>query len=189
MGKVTTLEGEPLATLVASASSGDPHAEAGAIVFTAEGGVLHADAAAVELLGRVDPTRAANPWSLVQGHLDGAPSDADGSTRLLALHGHRCVRLQVRWLRHPSGPLLLCVASLVPTGTLSGFEAEADLVGLTRREREVCLLAMRGRRNHDIALELGCAPSTVRLHLMSVFRKAGVRSRAELAGRFLGHAV
>ena len=52
--------------------------------------------------------------------------------------------------------------------------------GFSRREEEVCTLLMKGYRNRRIAEELFISVSTVKSHVYSIFRKAGVRSRAEL---------
>jgi DNA-binding NarL/FixJ family response regulator len=56
---------------------------------------------------------------------------------------------------------------------------------LTRTEREVGQLAADGRKNKEIAAAMFIAESTVEAHLSRVYRKLGVRSRAELAGRFI----
>ncbi|HEX3594931.1 MAG TPA: helix-turn-helix transcriptional regulator [Polyangiaceae bacterium] len=53
--------------------------------------------------------------------------------------------------------------------------------GLTRRERETARLVLRGFRNAEIASILRMSPNTVRNHLASIFRKADVSTRAELA--------
>jgi DNA-binding CsgD family transcriptional regulator len=54
---------------------------------------------------------------------------------------------------------------------------------LTSQERRVALAAARGATNREIAAELYLAPKTVEFHLGNVYRKLGVRSRTELAGR------
>ena len=56
---------------------------------------------------------------------------------------------------------------------------------LTQTERRVALLAAAGRRNAEVAVELGLAVKTVESHLTRVYRKLGIRSRAEL-GETLG---
>ncbi|HEY3497988.1 MAG TPA: helix-turn-helix transcriptional regulator [Polyangiaceae bacterium] len=53
--------------------------------------------------------------------------------------------------------------------------------GLSPREVEVARLAARGFSNPDVAELLRVSPHTVRNQLASVFRKADVTTRAELA--------
>ena len=48
---------------------------------------------------------------------------------------------------------------------------------LSRREREVMLLAAKGLSNKAIARELSVSEGTIKLHLHRVYRKLGVRSR------------
>jgi DNA-binding CsgD family transcriptional regulator len=60
------------------------------------------------------------------------------------------------------------------------FEAWAADVGLTRAERRITELVVRGLQNREIATLLGVSPLTVRNQLVSVFRKANVSNRAEL---------
>ena len=52
---------------------------------------------------------------------------------------------------------------------------------LTRREREVALLAAQGRSSKMIGDHLGLSTRTVETHLASVYRKLGIASRSELA--------
>jgi PAS domain S-box-containing protein len=51
---------------------------------------------------------------------------------------------------------------------------------LTARELQVVGLVAMGRRAHEIANELGIAPSTVRSHVRRAMRKVGARSQAQL---------
>ncbi len=61
---------------------------------------------------------------------------------------------------------------------------DADKTGeLTSAEREVALLALGGKSNHEIAQARHCSVRTVANQLQSVFRKLGIRSRAELAAK------
>jgi len=55
--------------------------------------------------------------------------------------------------------------------------------GLTAREGSVAALVAVGRRNDEVAAELGLAVKTVEAHLTRIYRKLGVRSRTELAAR------
>jgi DNA-binding CsgD family transcriptional regulator len=76
-------------------------------------------------------------------------------------------------------------------GVLPRIDAELDRLGervgdgeLTRTERQVVELVARGRSNAEIAAELHLSVRTVESNLTRVYRKLGVRSRAELiAGR------
>jgi DNA-binding CsgD family transcriptional regulator len=61
------------------------------------------------------------------------------------------------------------------------FDAWADQVGLTRAERRVAELVVRGLQNREIGTILGASSLTVRNQLGAVFRKVDVTNRAELA--------
>lgn len=56
---------------------------------------------------------------------------------------------------------------------------------LTPTEQRIVELVSRGLTNPQIAAELFVEPTTVRWHLKNVFRKLGVRNRAQLAARFI----
>lgn len=66
-------------------------------------------------------------------------------------------------------------------GRISGRAPAPD--ELTETERRVAELAAAGRKNKEIAAELFMGVSTVEAHLSRVYRKLGVRSRAELGSR------
>ena len=51
---------------------------------------------------------------------------------------------------------------------------------LSRREREVMLLAANGLSNKAIARELSVSEGTIKLHLHRVYHKLGIRSRFAL---------
>jgi DNA-binding CsgD family transcriptional regulator len=68
---------------------------------------------------------------------------------------------------------------------ISGRRAATD--DLTDAERRVARLAAEGRRNKEIAAEMFLTVRTVESHLSRVYRKLGLRSRAELARRFTQH--
>jgi DNA-binding NarL/FixJ family response regulator len=73
-------------------------------------------------------------------------------------------------------------------GRISGRGAAAS-DELTKVERQVADLAAAGRRNKEIAAELFITVGTVEAHLSRVYRKIGVRSRAELTARFTRDAA
>lgn len=52
---------------------------------------------------------------------------------------------------------------------------------LTSREKDIALLVAGGKSNKRIALDLGIAESTVKLHLHSAFKKIGVTNRVQLS--------
>ncbi|HET7544743.1 MAG TPA: LuxR C-terminal-related transcriptional regulator [Polyangiaceae bacterium] len=63
--------------------------------------------------------------------------------------------------------------------------ARAGFDRLTRREAEIVSQIAAGADLRAAALELRISPHTVRNHLKGIFRKLGVRSRAELLSRII----
>ena len=53
---------------------------------------------------------------------------------------------------------------------------------LTPAERKVARLTASGMTNGEVAAELFISPKTVEFHLARIYRKLGIRSRAELGG-------
>lgn len=60
--------------------------------------------------------------------------------------------------------------------------------GLTPRESEVLSMLLTGVRNKEIADSLFVSPETVKFHLANVYRKLGVRTRAEAIATMSGNA-
>ncbi len=52
---------------------------------------------------------------------------------------------------------------------------------LTPREQQVAALVSKGMKNREIGEALGIATGTVKIHLMHIFEKTGIRDRFELA--------
>ena len=69
----------------------------------------------------------------------------------------------------------LARADVVPT----------DSLALTPSERRVAELAASGMTNRDVAAALFISPKTVEANLARIYRKLGIKSRAEL-GRLIG---
>jgi DNA-binding NarL/FixJ family response regulator len=70
-----------------------------------------------------------------------------------------------------------------------GFLNRRDVPRLTAREHEVVELVCRGMKNKQIADTLAITTGTVKVHLMHIFEKTGVKDRFELAmeaRKFLG---
>jgi DNA-binding CsgD family transcriptional regulator len=61
-------------------------------------------------------------------------------------------------------------------------DAAHHLDHLSPREREIAALVARGMRTSEIAAIFGTSPNTVRNQIVRIFAKAGVTTRAELAG-------
>ncbi len=57
--------------------------------------------------------------------------------------------------------------------------AEADDVGLTRREREILEYVAEGSTNGDVARTLWVTEQTVKFHLANIFRKLDVTNRTQ----------
>lgn len=72
---------------------------------------------------------------------------------------------------------------------LAGFsraiDTQFDAWRLSRAEREVALLLLKGEGHKQAAAQLGRSERTVRQHAVEVYRKAGLQGRAELAAFFL----
>lgn len=56
---------------------------------------------------------------------------------------------------------------------------------LTDRENDIMELMVQGKRNKDIAQELGIKVRTVKNHCTRIFLKLGVKNRTEAALKFL----
>jgi DNA-binding NarL/FixJ family response regulator len=73
-------------------------------------------------------------------------------------------------------------------GRLSGealptLSTGADVLKLTKRQREVLLLLARGKSNKEIARVLEIAEATTKIHMAALLRALGVRNRTEAAYR------
>ena len=67
--------------------------------------------------------------------------------------------------------------------TVFAREAEGPATPLSPREREVLALIGEGATNREIASRLFLSPHTVKDHTTALYRKLGVRNRAEAARR------
>jgi DNA-binding NarL/FixJ family response regulator len=65
----------------------------------------------------------------------------------------------------------------------TGLAAGAGPDQLTERELEVLQLVVDGRRNKEIAADLGISENTVKYHLRNILDKLHARSRAEMVAR------
>src|SRR3954452_3808304 len=67
--------------------------------------------------------------------------------------------------------------------TVFGRQEEGPATPLSKREREVLTLIASGATNREIAERLYLSPHTVKEHASSLYRKLGVKNRAEAARR------
>jgi DNA-binding NarL/FixJ family response regulator len=67
--------------------------------------------------------------------------------------------------------------------TVFGRQEEGPTTPLSAREREVLTLIASGATNREIAERLFLSPHTVKEHASSLYRKLGVKNRAEAARR------
>jgi DNA-binding CsgD family transcriptional regulator len=72
---------------------------------------------------------------------------------------------------------------LLATGEHARSRTVETLGQLTPQEEQISRLVAQGNTNREIAAQLFISPRTVEYHLHKAFRKLGVRSRTELAGR------
>lgn len=79
--------------------------------------------------------------------------------------------------------MLLAGGTSIPTDVLSAEAppTEAWVASLSPREMQVLKCMARGISNKEIGRELNLAEVTIKLHLRTIFRKIGARSRAEAA--------
>ena len=70
------------------------------------------------------------------------------------------------------------VSSIAEVGSM---QRRTGIDRLSGRERRVAILVAEGKRNREVAAELGISENTVKRHLQSIFSKTGVRDRLELA--------
>ncbi len=106
---------------------------------------------------------------------EGRAGDFDGATRDIG---------RARTLFHAAGAhALLREATSVQRG-LAGRQVTPR--GLSRRERQVAELVVRGLATKQIATELFLSPRTVEDHISRVLRKLGLTSRAGIALKLAG---
>lgn len=165
--------------VTAARRTGRPHAIA---TFLRCAGVLHADEASFrEALEWHD--RWPNRWERARTELCYGEllrrlkrrADARGSLRA-ALEGFEAIGSGL-WADRAR-------AELRATGERARRRDPSTLDDLTPQELQVARLVATGLTNRDVAARLFLSPKTIETHLSHVFRKTGVRTRAELAHRF-----
>jgi len=90
---------------------------------------------------------------------------------------------------HPVGTILECIRAVSANNLWIENGAPDDRMPsdrrpaprLTPREREIVQHVCGGMKNREIAVALSITPGTVKVHLMHIFEKTGVKDRFELA--------
>lgn len=152
------------------------------------------DEIAAEAHGALIPTLAGHARALVADDAGalGEVADAFEEMGILALAAEAAgsaseaakraqdQRLATRWRNRASQIRAHCDTVVGPVAAVAAADA-ATVVALTRREREISLLAAQGLASREIGERLFISRRTAESHLARVFTKLGVRSRAELA--------
>jgi DNA-binding NarL/FixJ family response regulator len=88
----------------------------------------------------------------------------------------------------PNAKLLECLRAvgagkiwMDDSENVTAFLQRKESSRLTPREREVVHLICRGMKNRQIAENLQITPGTVKVHLMHIFEKTGLKDRLALA--------
>lgn len=98
--------------------------------------------------------------------------------------------ISLRRARTAKAPPFSCYADpSAQTGTDSAGLPPLTLENLSRRERQVALLAAKGLSDKAIAKSLDIGFTTVRTHLGQAYRKLGIKNRVRLAGALSGLAL
>ncbi len=143
------------------------------------------------LIDNVDVSRVRVQWDcdgvnlLIDMRDDGRGEVAADSTplqfvrrRVHALGGRLSIQTTPGW-----GTEMSIVIPLDPPHPTAGSAAAAW--ALRPRELEVLQRLAAGRRNRDIAEDLSISENTVKFHVAGIFRKLGVRTRAEATALFV----
>ena len=76
---------------------------------------------------------------------------------------------------------------IIATGIIAASNVDVGShTTLTKRELEILRLVQRGRRNREIAHEIGIEEKTVKNHINSIYSKLGIASRVEAMATRLG---
>ena len=171
--------------------------EAGDIVFA--GAVAH-PAEAIEAVQRshpnivlIDATSGLTASLRLLGHLKAA-APAHPVLWIMDLpemDAFRALQMGARGIIKKTLPPSTLIQCLREVGAGQIWMEESDQVAeflqrkeasrLTPREKEVVRLICRGLRNRQIAENLHITPGTVKVHLMHIFEKTGLKDRLALA--------
>jgi DNA-binding CsgD family transcriptional regulator len=110
--------------------------------------------------------------------------------------GNGCVADPSRFLNGP-GPHRIRTIQVLHSGNdtvillehlpvMRDIRSELGESGLTRRQREIALMALKGFCNNEISERLFITEQTVKDHLYDIYVKLQIHHRSELAAKLLG---
>lgn len=179
------------ARLAAPPSVGDELVRAGALLLNERGDVLHADRGALALSHLLRDRRglpvelfATAARRLVS--TAGLPGGPEVLEQILPTLDAGWVRIRYSLTGRGGRRQVVALLELLEPGSADHFQALADALSLTPREREVAKLVVEGLGNRHIGVLLGLSLNTVGAHLTQVYKKARVSGRNELTTLFLG---
>ena len=175
-------ERERIAQLLAGLENRLEAAGAAVLQVDATGRIAHASGFGVELLSAYLSSEVRVGRSVPEP----IRSWLDGDRRPLALSGPRG-RVVVGAADADAGAAWHSIV-IEEQRTSAPAVAALRSLGLSEREAQVARLVALGKRNVQIAHELGIRDGTVRKHLERAYRTLGVSSRAELVARVLSRA-
>jgi DNA-binding CsgD family transcriptional regulator len=145
----------------------------GSLLLGSDGDLVVSSAAAEEQLAALDEPQVGSVLAALAGAVrarGAATMTATGPGGVVALHGSPA--------KGVDGAVAVVVERPRPV-QLAPLVMRA--VGFTAREREVAEALLQGATRRQIARRAGASEHTVGDHLRSLYRKAGVSGRAELA--------
>lgn len=135
----------------------------GIVILNAEGAPVYVSDDAARILGRRSVTTI--PLPIVKAQI------------YESSHGTYDVHVETTAFKHR-------VITLRPAAN-DKIDSRLTMLGLSSRQQEVALRAVRGLSNAEIADELHITEQTVKDHLHDVFKKVGIHRRSQLATRIL----
>jgi len=161
-----------------------PAPASGVLILDRRGRVLDATQSGRAWLDELDgPGAPEQPVPVAAlAMLAGASRGADAPTLRLRTARGRWATLNAETLTD-GGSANRIVVVVEPVQAASILPLLCAAYGLTRRESEVVAATLQGMTGKEAAARLKVSTNTVQDHLKSIFEKAGVRSRGELAYR------
>ncbi|MFL6137094.1 MAG: LuxR C-terminal-related transcriptional regulator [Frankiaceae bacterium] len=153
-------------------------------------GLGHADRVGETVIVRIRVRAADGGWRWCRAWIAGGGESAGFMFMLRPVISDTATEDVAQQLRERLARIAHEANAAATMATMAALPPAAELPGLaqlTTREWQVVTALQRGARGSDVARALSVAPSTVRNHLSSVYRKLGVRSQVELLAALNRH--